>query len=81
MNHIDKLKCFFAEQFFVEFNNEITEETDLFKAGIIESKGYMNIIKYLQDELHIEMTDEDLFSNIFVSFSNIINFISKKQNQ
>ncbi|MBY9081330.1 acyl carrier protein [Paenibacillus sp. HN-1] len=79
MDNAQKVKTFLEERFLVNFGEEITEDTDLFKAGIIESKGYMGIIKFLQDELNIEMTDEDLFMNVFASLSNIVDFVEKKQ--
>ncbi|UJF34785.1 acyl carrier protein [Paenibacillus hexagrammi] len=79
MDHAQKVKSFLEERFLVNFGEDITEDTDLFKAGIIESKGYMGIITFLQDDLHIEMSDEDLFMNVFASLSNIVDFVEKKQ--
>lgn len=79
MTNMEKIKSFLEERFLVEFNDEITEDTDLFKAGVIESKGYMSIIKFIREDLSVEMTDEDLFTNVFASLSNIVDFIDKKE--
>lgn len=80
MDHTtEKIKKFLEERFLVKFGGGITEETDLFKAGVIESKGYMSILKFLQDDMQIEMTDEDLFSNVLVSLSSIVSFVQQKQ--
>jgi D-alanine--poly(phosphoribitol) ligase subunit 2 len=79
MENYQMIKSFLEERFFVKFNDQITDETDLFKAGVVESKGYMGIVRFLQDDLKIEMTDEDLFSNVLVSLANIVDFVKRKR--
>lgn len=79
MDDTQKIKSFLEERFLVKFSDNITAETDLFKAGVIESIGYMSIIRFLQDELGITMTDEDLFSNVLVSLSGMVEFIKRKK--
>ena len=79
MDYALAIKSFLEDRFLVTFDEYITEDTDLFKAGVIESEGYLNILKFLQEDLDIEMTDEDLFLNVFVSLSSIIDFIEAKK--
>ncbi|CAL9361153.1 acyl carrier protein [Streptomyces sp. enrichment culture] len=74
-----QIKQFMEESLLVTFEAEITEETDLFKAGVVESRDYLNILRFLQEDLKVEMTDEDLFMNVLVSLSGITEFVHQKQ--
>ncbi|ALB45652.1 hypothetical protein [Clostridium beijerinckii] len=80
MNNYERVKSFLEERFLIEFGGDINDDTDLFKAGVIESKGYMNIIKFIKSDLGIEMTDDDIFLNVFTSLSNIMDFVNLKIN-
>ncbi|TQR47263.1 acyl carrier protein [Paenibacillus popilliae] len=66
------------ETFLLEFNDNITEGTDLFKAGIIDSFGYLKLITFLENEFHIKFSEDEILDNVFVSFSDIVNCISRK---
>ncbi|GMQ63941.1 hypothetical protein [Vallitalea maricola] len=70
---------FFEERYFVSFGEDFEEDTDLFKAGIIESKGYISIINFLRNDLDIDMTDEDIFLNVFATVADIVKFIKEKK--
>ncbi|MFG2605988.1 phosphopantetheine-binding protein [Streptomyces sp. NPDC048514] len=74
-----QIRQFMEETLLVNFDEEITEDTDLFKAGVIESRDYLSILRFLQQDLKVEMTDEDLFMNVLVSLSGITEFVHQKQ--
>lgn len=74
-----KIRSFLEQDLLIIFDDSITPETDLFKAGMIESRDYLAIIKFIQSHLGIEMTDEDLFMNVLVSLSGILAFAKGKQ--
>lgn len=69
-----EIRSFLEQELLVTFDESITPETDLFKAGVVESRNYLAIIKFLQSSLGVEMTDEDLFMNVLVSLSGILEF-------
>jgi D-alanine--poly(phosphoribitol) ligase subunit 2 len=73
-----EIRSFLEQELLVTFDESITPETDLFKAGVIESRNYLAIIKFLQSRLGVEMTDEDLFMNVLVSLSGILEFAKGK---
>jgi acyl carrier protein len=73
-----KIKQFIQETFLMEFNEETTENSDLFKQGIIDSFGYIQLIKYLEREFGIKFSEEDMLSNILVSFSAIVDSVENK---
>lgn len=74
----EKIELFLTENFLFEFDNELTHESDLFKAGIIDSMGYIQLVKFIEKEFSIKFTEEELLSNVLVSFDNIVYFVSHK---
>jgi len=68
----EKIRRFIEETFMFEFGEEITTETDLFKAGVIDSFGYMQLMQFLDSEFGVRFADEELLSNILVSYDNLI---------
>jgi D-alanine--poly(phosphoribitol) ligase subunit 2 len=75
---IEMLKKYMEETFMFEFNDEITLESDLFKMGIIDSYGYIKLIKNLESEFGIEFTEDEILDNVFVSVSSIVDCVSRK---
>jgi acyl carrier protein len=67
------------EELLVTFDDTVTADTDLFREGVVESRDYLRIIKFLQEDIGAAMTDEDLFMNVLVSLSGIVDFVRKKQ--
>ena len=74
----EKIQQFMKETFLLEFNQDVTEDSDLFKLGVINSIGYIKLIDYLQQEFNIKFSEEEILSDVFVTFSSILDCISKK---
>ncbi len=74
----EKIKQYLEETFLFEFNDEITETSDLFKLGIIDSFGYIQLMAYLEDEFHIDFSDEEVLSSKLVSFATIADSVARK---
>ncbi|WP_406187991.1 phosphopantetheine-binding protein [Streptomyces anulatus] len=66
------------EQFLVEFDDELTDRSDLFKAGVIDSFGYFQLLGSIEEEFSIQLKDEDFLKNIFTSLESIDAFVAKK---
>ncbi len=45
---------------------------DLFKLGIIDSFGYVQLIRFLEDEFQFQFSEEEMLSNLLVSFESIV---------
>ncbi|MFJ2499724.1 phosphopantetheine-binding protein [Streptomyces sp. NPDC087539] len=73
--HIQKL---IEDQFLVDFDGGLTAETDLFKAGVIDSFGYIQLLSTLEENFSLQLTDEELLRNIFSSLDAIDAFVAKK---
>jgi D-alanine--poly(phosphoribitol) ligase subunit 2 len=74
----EKIKRFLEDTFLFEFNDEITETSDLFKLGVIDSFGYIQLIRYLEREFNITFSEEDMLSDVLVSVSNIVDYMSQR---
>lgn len=74
----EKIQQFLKERFLLEFNGDVTEDSDLFKSGRIDSHGYIQLVNYLESEFNIKFSEEEILSNVFVTFSSIVDCVSKK---
>ena len=75
----EKIRSFLEANFLFEFGEEIAADTDLFKAGIIDSFGYVQLVGFLKTTFHITFTDEEFLTNILVSLNQILTFVHAKQ--
>ncbi|WP_437624446.1 phosphopantetheine-binding protein [Sorangium sp. So ce1151] len=64
--------------FLFTFNEEINESTDLFKAGIVDSFGYVQLITFLQKNFQITFSNNELLSNVLTSLSAIVATVEAK---
>ena len=74
----ERIRQFIEEMFLFEFDESITETTDLFKAGIMDSFGYIQLCLFLEREFEIKFSEEDMLTRVLVSLSSITEFLSSK---
>ncbi|MEV8326828.1 phosphopantetheine-binding protein [Kitasatospora sp. NPDC059811] len=74
----DTIRLYLEDRFLFEFDDVITPDTDLFKAGVIDSFGYVRMMKFLESEFSVEISPEDILVNVFVSLTAIDEFVTKK---
>jgi D-alanine--poly(phosphoribitol) ligase subunit 2 len=75
---LQKLTDYLEESLMFEFSDKITQESDLFKAGIIDSYGYIKLIRYLQTEFGVTFSEEEILDNIFVSLQSLAECLERK---
>lgn len=75
----EKIRLFMEQTFMFEFGDEITTGTDLFKAGVIDSFGYVQLMQFLDTEFNLRYADNELLSNILVSYDSLLASVRKKQ--
>ncbi|MBI6785646.1 acyl carrier protein, partial [Pseudomonas syringae] len=61
-----------------EFDEDITEQDDLIKLGLIDSVGYIQLISFLKKEFGIVFTQEDMMGNVLVSIQNMVEFVEER---
>ena len=76
-----KIQQFIEENFLFEFGNDITEDSNLFELGIIDSFGYVQLVSYLEKEFSINFTETDFLSNTLTSLLNIVDYVEQKQSK
>lgn len=78
MDRTDRIRQFIEDRFLVEFGGEVTDGSDLFKAGVMDSFGYIQLMAFLEDEFSIDVTDEEILTDVFVSLDAIDAFVARK---
>lgn len=74
----DKIKQYLATNSLAEFDDGVTENSDLFKEGFIDSFGYIELVKFLEKEFQIRFTDEELVSNQLNTLKSITSMVQNK---
>jgi acyl carrier protein len=72
------LAQYMQQVFLFEFDEEITESTDLFKAGIIDSHGYIQLMLFIQDTFRIKLSRDELLSGVISSLRALANLVEAK---
>lgn len=57
---------------------DVERDTDLFAYSILDSIGILKLLTYLDEELGIEFSTEDLQFNYFQSVDSILRWIDRK---
>ena len=74
----DKIREFVEQRFLIEFDASFPEDTDLFKEGVMDSFGYVQLCRFLEKEFGFAFSEEDLTANVLVSLSRIRAFVDQK---
>lgn len=68
---MDKIRAFIEEQFLVEFDDDFPEDTNLFKEGVMDSFGYVQLCRFLEREFGITFSTAEMTGNVLVSLTQI----------
>ncbi|HEU0123307.1 MAG TPA: phosphopantetheine-binding protein [Bryobacteraceae bacterium] len=75
------IRAFIENQFLIEFGEDLPDDTDLFRAGVMDSFGYVQLCRYLEKTYQFKFTEEEMTSNILVSLQRIEEFVARKTAQ
>ena len=75
---MDKIRAFIEEQFLIEFDDDFPEDSDLFKEGVMDSFGYVQLIRFLEQEYAITFDEREMTGNVLVSLSRIRDAVTAK---
>jgi len=73
-----RVVSYMEETFLFQFDNDVTETTDLFKAGIMDSFGYIQLMRFIQTTFGITFSKEELLSNVVTTLSGIVATVESK---
>ncbi len=68
----NKLVQFIQDSFLIDYGSDFQDQTDLFREGLVDSFGYVELVKFLREELSLEITEADLVSDTLSSLENIL---------
>lgn len=74
----DKIRDFMEQRFLIAFDESFPEDTDLFKEGVMDSFGYIQLCRFLEQEFGFAFSEEDLTANVMVSLTRIRAFVDQK---
>jgi acyl carrier protein len=77
----EKIKMFLAEHLMIRFGQEIDENSDLFQLGLVDSRTYLELIRFVENEFKLKFTTEDILSNILVSLSGMVSLVAEALEQ
>lgn len=69
------LKDYMENHFLFEFDEDVATDEDLFKAGILDSFGYVQLLRFIETEFGISFQDQDLAELVLVSFDDILIYV------
>ena len=72
------LRQFIADNFLVDFGEEVTPETNLFRTGVIDSQGYVELVLFLEETYGIKITDDELIGEALSSLDKMVALVQQK---
>ncbi len=75
-----RIKQFISNHFKIAFSGPVNENTDLFEEGLIDSYGFLELVKWLESDYKIRFEDDELFSGNLNTVNNITETVVKKLN-
>ena len=73
-----ELRTYLVEQFDIEFDDDVDDDSDLFQLGLLDSFGYIKMIRHLETTHSVKFTQEEILSDIMPSLNGILSMVSKK---
>jgi acyl carrier protein len=75
----DAVKTFIKEELFGRGEETFDETTDLIEAGVIDSLSLMRLISFVEENCHVQVSDEDMVAENFRTLAAIRSFIANRQ--
>ncbi|OEJ69017.1 acyl carrier protein [Magnetovibrio blakemorei] len=75
---MDRIRTFMEEQFLIEFDETFPEESNLFMEGVMDSFGYVQLCRFLEQEYDIQFTEEEMTGNVLTSLAQIKKYVAAK---
>lgn len=69
---------YIEKNFLIEFDDQIMSHTDLFRAGVFDSFGYLKLIAFLKEEFEIEFSTEGILTDLVSSLDGIVHLVDSR---
>jgi D-alanine--poly(phosphoribitol) ligase subunit 2 len=74
----DKIRDYIEQQFLIEFDESFPEDADLFKEGVMDSFGYVQMCRFLEKEFNFRFSEQEMTGNVLTSLTRIREYVRKK---
>jgi len=78
MHYHEQVKEFIVENFLFGDGNELTDESDFFDEGIVDSTGVLEILCFLEETFEIKIDDEEVTQKNFSTINNVNSYLKRK---
>jgi len=69
---------YMTEAFLFDFDESITETSNLFKQGLIDSFGFVQLIGFIEERFGLSFSEDDLASDEIVSLAGIAAMVRRR---
>jgi len=77
----DKIREYIEQRFLIEFDESFPEDTDLFKEGVMDSFGYVQMCRFLEKEFNFRFSEQEMTGNVLTSLIRIREYVVQKTAQ
>ncbi|MGW1784016.1 acyl carrier protein [Streptomyces sp. NPDC002143] len=81
MTRTDKIIRFIEEQFLIEFGADVTPQSDLFKDGVIDSFGYIQLMSFLEREFSLNIKSEEFLLDVPATLEALDRFVAERMDE
>lgn len=74
----ERIASYLEKTFLFQFGQEVPREADLFRVGVLDSQGYISLLKFLEEEFGILFSDEEILSNVMTTLSALTACVTSK---
>lgn len=75
----DRVRDFVLKQFPLARKNGLKSGERWLESGLIDSLGILDLVHFLEEELKVQVTDEELLPDNFQSLQAVADFVRNKQ--
>jgi acyl carrier protein len=75
----DRVRDFVIKQFPLARKNGLKSGERWLESGLIDSLGILDLVHFLEEELKVQVTDEELLPDNFQSLQAVADFVRNKQ--
>ncbi len=74
----DKIREYIEQRFLIEFDDSFPEDSNLFKEGVMDSFGYVQMCRWLEKEFNFRFSEQEMTGNVLTSLTRIRECILQK---
>ena len=72
------IRQFLSDKYLITFDAEVDDDSNLFQLGYVDSYGYIELVRFLEKEFGLTVSDEEMLTNVLVTCSSIVAYVGRK---